>query len=385
MDYLLNDSERMLVSSVRAYAEKYFTFESVKQWERDGGLPDEVVEAFVNLDFDGFAVTHRQGRARYDLFAQTLVLEELARVSGATLPFSNDFLNLSIMEEFANAEQIALVRDEYQRTGRIAFALAVTEPDAGSDTMNMQTSVRTVDGVLVLNGTKTYVNNGEYAPYLLVGAIDRDDTEPRKHPPLSFWLIPHHLDGVRACPIQKIGQSILPFSDVRFDNVQLDPAYRLSGGESGFPQLFHIFEAGRLFVCATALGLAQAALEDALEHARTRVAFGKRIGSFQQVQEMLVDMEVKVRTMRTLVYQTAWGLDRGVADRLDVALMKRYVPRTATEVASDAIQVLGGRGYTENSRVSGIWQDCRGMQIAEGTDEIMVHIAAPLLLERSAR
>ena len=104
-----------------------------------------------------------------------------------------------------------------------------------------------------------------------------------------------------------------------------------------------------------------------------------------EYEEMLVDMEVKVRTMRTLVYQTAWGLDRGVADRLDVALMKRYVPRTATEVASDAIQVLGGRGYTENSRVSGIWQDCRGMQIAEGTDEIMVHIAAPLLLERSAR
>lgn len=380
MDYLINDEERRLVDVVRQYGEEHFSRASIRQWMRDEGLPDHVVRDFVNLDFGKFSILEARSGERFDYFGQTLVLEELARCSGATLPFQNDFLNLSIMEAFANDDQLTFVIDSYRKTGRLAFALAVTEPDAGSDSMSMKASVRTVDGSIVLNGAKTYVNNGEYAPYLLVGAIDEDDDAPRRHPALSFWLIPRDLPGIMAYPIRKIGQSIMPFSDVIFSNVRLRPEYRLSGGTSGFPQLFHIFEAGRLFVCATSLGLAQAAYETALDHARSRTAFGTTIGSFQLVQEKIVDMEIKLRTMRTMVYQTAWGLERGSADRLDVALMKRYVPKTATEVASEAMQVLGGRGYTEQTLVSSIWQDCRGMQIAEGTDEIMVHIAAPMLL-----
>lgn len=383
MDYLLNEKERRLIGTVRDYAEEHFSRASIRQWMRDEGLPDQVVRDFVSLDFGDFNIVEAKDGGHFDYFGQTLVLEELARCSGATLPFQNDFLNLSIMEAFANDDQLKFVIDSYRKTGRLAFALAFTEPEAGSDSMSMKASVRTVDGVPVLNGSKTFVNNGEYAPFLLVGAIDEDDQTPRRHPALSFWLVPRDLPGIMAYPIRKIGQSIMPFSDVIFSGVKLRPEYRLSGGASGFPQLFHIFESGRLFVCATSLGLAQAAYEIALDHARTRTAFGSPIGSFQMVQEKIVDMEVKLRTMRMMVYQTAWGLERGKADRLDVALMKRHVPKTATEVASDAMQILGGRGYTEQTLVSSIWQDCRGMQIAEGTDEIMVHIAAPLLLKSS--
>ena len=97
---------------------------------------------------------------------------------------------------------------------------------------------------------------------------------------------------------------------------------------------------------------------------------------------MLTDMEVKLANMRNFVYRAAWEFDNGEHDRLTVALMKRYVPATATEVASDAMQILGGRGYTVGERVSSLWQDCRGFQIAEGTDQIMVYIAAPLIMAR---
>ena len=381
MDFDLTDEHRRVVSEVRAFGQRRLGWSDVRQWQRDSGVPDEVVKEFVGLDFGEYGVVHRRNHVDYDIFAQTLVLEELARCAGAVLPFSNDFLNLQIMEEFAGSDQFEFVRASYQEEGRLAFALAISEPEGGSDTMGMRTSARTVDGRIVLDGVKTFVNNGEYAPYLLVGAIDRDE-EPGRYPALSFWLVPRDLEGITVYPVQKIGQSILPFSTCVFENVELDERYRLHGRHGGFPQLFHLFEIGRLFSCATALGLAQAAMEDAVAYARARTAFGTQIANFQQIEQMLTDMEVKLDAMRGFVYKCAWSQEQGRQDRLSAALMKRFVPNAATEVASDAMQILGGRGYTREERVSSIWQDCRGFQIAEGTDQIMVYIAAPLIMKK---
>ena len=382
MDFMLSDADRVLISQVREFGEKYFDEASVSQWRRDMGLPDEVVKAFVDLDFNGFGVIHRRNHVHYDMLAQVLVIEELSRISGATLPFQNDFLQLQILEAFASPAQTDPIRLEYQNTGRLAFAFAVSEPNAGSDTMSMKTRVRTVDGRLVMNGEKMFVNNGEYAPALLVAAIDEDEPFDGDHPALSMWMIPRSARGVEAVPENKIGQEMRPFAHIQFDNVQLDESWRLRGPASGFRQLMGFFEYGRVFACATALGEAQAAMDDAVKWARERTAFGTPVSNFQQVQQMLTDMEVKLANMRHMVYKAAWEFDHGVHERLTVALMKRYVPAAATEVASDAMQILGGRGYTTHERISSIWQDCRGFQIAEGTDQIMVYIAAPLIMRK---
>ncbi len=382
MDFMLSDADRVLISQVREFGEKYFDEASVAQWRRDMGLPDEVVKAFVDLDFNGFGVIHRRNHVHYDMLAQVLVIEELSRISGATLPFQNDFLQLQILEAFASPAQTDPIRLEYQNTGRLAFAFAVSEPNAGSDTMGMKTHVRTVDGRLLMNGEKLFVNNGEYAPALLVAAIDEDEPADGDHPALSMWMIPRTARGVEAVPENKIGQEMLPFAHIQFDNVVLDDSWRLRGPASGFRQLMAFFEYGRVFACATALGEAQAAMDDAVKWARERTAFRTTVANFQQVQQMLTDMEVKLTNMRHMVYKAAWEFDHGMHERLTVALMKRYVPAAATEVASDAMQILGGRGYTTHERISSIWQDCRGFQIAEGTDQIMVYIAAPLIMRK---
>jgi alkylation response protein AidB-like acyl-CoA dehydrogenase len=380
MDFALNKKQMELIREVQSFAKRHKGDGNILAWQRIQGLPDEVVRDFVNLDFKDYGVIHRNGKT-YSIFEQTLVLETVAHEFGATLPFQNDIFALIIMEEFGDYEQFTAVRNEYFKTGRLNFAIAVSEPEAGSDTMNMKMNVQTVDGKLLLNGIKTFVNNGEYAPYLLVAAIDKD-TQPNKYPELSFWMMPSKLDGISTYPIPKIGQELLPFSTIEFENVVLDKAYRLQGKRHGFQQLFHLFELGRLFVCATALGLAQAAMDDAMAHAKTREAFGAPIQSFQQIEQMITDMEIKLANMRSYVYRVAWQFDNGVSNRLDTALMKRYVPITATDVASDALQILGGRGYTTLERISAIWQDCRGFQISEGTDQIMVKIAAPLLFKK---
>ena len=376
MDFALTDAQKDMVATFREFGESVFTAEHVSQWRKDQGLPDEVAKGFVDRYFT-FADQGGMG-----IISQTLILEELCRCAGGALPFQNDLFNLQIMGDFADEGVFKTVLDDYRQDGRLMFSLAVSEPNAGSDTMSMTASVETREGKIILSGKKTYVNNGEYSPSILVAAIDKEAKTNDKYPPLSFWLIPHNLKGIRAIPINKIGQSMVPFASVSFDDVELKPEYRLRGHEGGFRHLFKLLELGRVFTCASSLGMAQAAMEDAVANARSRKAFGVAIGQFQQVEQMLTDMEVSLRTMRAMLYHAAWSIETNQKDkRLAVALMKRYIPKTATQVASDAMQILGGMGYTESSRVSTIWQDCRGNQIAEGTDQIMVYISAPLIME----
>ena len=234
MDFMLSDADRVLISQVREFGKNYFNKESVAQWRRDMGLPDEVVKAFVDLDFNGFGVIHRRNHVHYDLLAQVLVLEELSRVSGATLPFQNDFLQLQILEAFASPSQTDPIRLEYQNTGRLAFAFAVSEPNSGSDTTGMKTSVRSIDGRLFMNGEKMFVNNGEYAPALLVAAIDEDAPAENGHPALSMWMVPRTAKGVEAVPESKIGQEMLPFAHIRFDNVDLTSRGVCKGRQGAF-------------------------------------------------------------------------------------------------------------------------------------------------------
>jgi len=126
-------------------------------------------------------------------------------------------------------------------------------------------------------------------------------------------------------------------------------------------------------------------MEDAAAYAGQRVAFGQTIGKFQQIQQKLTDMEVKIQNMRNLLYKTAWELDNGISVQLNSALVKRYIPNAALEVCSDALQIFGGLGYTTETRVSRLWQDSRGNQIAGGTDEIMVYIAGRQILKKYAK
>ena len=377
----LTDEQRETVALFRNFGERVFDADSVHRWSFDQGLPDEVVQEFAELYF---SVVGEKASAADSIVIQALILEELCRCAGAALPFQTDLFGLQIMEAFSSKKAFEVVLQDYRENGRVMFALAVTEPQAGSDTRNMKTFVKTVDGKLILNGKKTFVNNGEYAPNLLVAAIDAAaESDDERFPQLSFWLVPRTLSGISAVPINKIGQSMLPFANVSFEDVELSPTYRLTGDGIGFPRLFDILQRGRVFTCAASLGMAQAAMEDATRYASQREAFGSTIDNFQQIGQMLTDMEVKLWNMRSLVYQAAEKIASDAPDkRLAAALMKRYVPEAATQVASDAMQILGGIGYTDDSRISHIWQDCRGNQLAEGTDQIMVRIASPLIVKK---
>lgn len=387
MNFELSAKQQKLVRNFREYSERVFNPESVKRWCADGGLPDEVVKEFADVYFASRELGSESGADGYDLMARALILEEMSRCAGTTLPFQHDFFNLQIIDNFSDDKIFSDVLAGYREEGRLMFAVAISEAAAGSDVMGIKTNTRTVGGKLLLNGEKSYVFNGEYSPYVLVAAIDLDDDTPSKYPHLGFWLVPHNCEGLRAYPIEKIAQSMVPFSSMRFDSVELRPEWRLGKDAASFQRLFKMLDTGRVFICASSLGMAQGALEDAVRMSSERVRFGRRVSEFQQIEQLLTDMEVRVQAMRAMVYKAAWEIDNGADElRLTSALMKRYVPAAATQVASDAMQVLGSFGYTEQSRVARIWRDCRGNQIAEGTDQIMVRVASPLIMEKySAR
>ena len=173
MDFTLTDGQKKLVSVLRTFGADTFTPERVAKWCRDQGLPDTVMKEFVDLYYETAEPDIAPDLA-HSLLSQVLIVEELSRCAGTTLPFQNDLFNLQIMSGFAGAAEAASIAEDYRADGRLMFALAISEPDGGSDTMAMKTSCQTVDGRLLLNGRKSYVNNGEYAPYILVAAIDKD-------------------------------------------------------------------------------------------------------------------------------------------------------------------------------------------------------------------
>ena len=382
MDFNLSSEQKKLVASFRAFGTEVFTPDHVSQWCKDQGLPDDVMKRFVDTYYK-FADKESTSAAGHSLLDQALIIEELSRCAGATLPFQNDLFNLQIVDALSEAGNVDSAVADYRETGRLMFSLAISEPDGGSDVMSMKTSTRTLDGKIVLNDRKSYVNNGEYAPYIVVAAIDADAQTDDSYPALALWLVPRNLKGIAAVPIDKIGQDMLPFASLSFQDVELKPEYRISAEHGDFRRLFQMLEYGRVLLCASSLGMAQAAMEDACAHARSRKAFGVQVGRFQQIETMLTDMELRLTNMRSILYRAAWAVDKGDSERrLAVALMKRYIPETSVEVASDAMQILGGLGYTESSRTCRVWRDCRGNQIAEGTDQIMVYIAAPLIVEK---
>lgn len=170
-----------------------------------------------------------------------------------------------------------------------------------------------------------------------------------------------------------------------FDDVVLTEDMRVGEYGKGFYNLMKNYEMERCLIIAQTLGCAQAAMDDAAAYVNERITMGKPLAYRQLIQEKLTDMETKLQNTRNMLYRTLWKMDNDQSVRIDSALLKRYGARACTEVASEALQIYGGLGYTTETRVGRIWQDLRGNQIAGGTDEIMVYIAGRQLAKQYAK
>ena len=263
------------------------------------------------------------------------------------------------------------------------MALGITEPQAGSDSAALNSRADIKGDNVYLNGQKMYTTLAGQARNILF--LTRDQAVKNPYEGISMWLLPTDTHGVRMNPVRKVGWWTVPSYELFVDDACI-PSKNLVGEiNKGWPQLMANFEVERLALCAASVGAAEAAFEDASQYANQRVQFGKTIGSFQAVQHKITDMAVKIENMRNFIYKIAWMMDENMPVRTEHALCKLYVAQASFEVIDDAMQVLGGLGYTMDHRVQRLWRDIRLMRIGGGTDEIMYNIAGPQLLRKAAR
>lgn len=385
LSYYLHDEERQLVEKAQEFGQEHFTEENVSRWYREGGIPDSVAEAYRCSDLGYLGFKAEQGGPDVSHAAQIAVLAELTRSAGAIIPFQSQILDFQIVSRFANEQQIALILDRYRETSRPCFSTAISDVESGSDLNEYKTAMFKEGDRLILRGEKVFVANGQHTPYIMVMAKDLTESCDYTRALPSFWLIPASSEGVSALPINKIGQKMIPFAALRFDDVEVQPEWRLGTPHQSMAQFQSVVDFGRCIVCGGSLGLAQAAFEDAVHHANARKIRNRRIGDFQQIGLMLTDMNSKLVNMEAHIYHACHSIERETDAKLAVALMKKYVPETAGEVAAAAMQVFGGTGYTDSSRVGRIWIDSRGGQYAVGTDQIMVNIASRAILDKYAQ
>lgn len=383
MDFSYTDEQELLVQSIKEFCERNLDEDKIKEMYANHGMSDELIMAYLDAGFGLMGIPEELGGIPCDRVTLGLLTEEFAHYAGCVTPFLNNTLAMCDMIDFGSEEQVSLCMEEYLKTGKPIFSLGFSEPGAGSDNSAMSaTAKKQADGTYILNGQKTWVTQGEVFPYIFVVAKDEDPS--RSNPEMSMWLVPIDSEGISTAPLHKIGQQIMLFCEVYFDGVVLTEEMRVGRPGEGFKNLMKNFEMERCLIVAQCLGCAQAAMDDAAAYASQRETFGKPIASNQLIQLKLTEMETALQNTRNMLYRTLWKMDQGYSIRTDSALLKRYGAQECEKVADEALQIYGGLGYTDEVRLGRIHADLRGMRIAGGTDEVMVHIAGRQLAKQYA-
>lgn len=376
--YALSEEHQAIREAVRAICDaKVAPFAAAV--DEEARYPQEAHDALQAADFHAPHVPEEYGGAGADALATVLVIEEVARadVSASLIPAVNKLGSLPVM--IGGGEEIKKKYLTRLAAGEGGFSYCLSEPDAGSDAANQKTrAVRDGDG-WILNGTKRWISNaGESEFYTVLATTDPD----ARTKGISAFVVEKSDEGVSfGAPEKKLGIKGSPTREVYFDNVRI-PGDRIIGEEGkGFEYAMKTLDHTRITIAAQAVGVAQGALDYALGYARERQQFGKAIADFQGLQFLLAEMGMKVEAARQLTYAAAGRSERGDADLTFFgAAAKCFASDVAMEVTTNAVQVLGGYGYTRDYPVERMMRDAKITQIYEGTNQIQRIVMARQLL-----
>jgi alkylation response protein AidB-like acyl-CoA dehydrogenase len=369
MDFSLPDEHRMIRDSVRDFCEA--EIEPIAQEiEDEHRFPEEIFDQLAQLDMLGVPVAEEWGGLGGDQLMYALVTEELGRVSGSIgLSFAAHVsLASKPIESFGTDEQ----KERWLRplaTGEYLGGWALTEPESGSDASDMDTTATRDGDEWVINGTKQFITNASVAGSILVKAV----TDPGAgYDGISTFIVdPRNDDGFEVTTEwEKMGLNASPTCEIKLDDCRV-PAERLLGdpGE-GWEQTKKTLDGGRISIAALSVGLARGAFEAALSYAKEREQFGQPIGEFDAVRDMLVAMDRKIERARLLTHKAATMYDAGEDVSRLSSMAKLDASEISREVAEDAVQVLGGYGYTTDFAPQRFYRDAKLMEIGEGTSEI---------------
>jgi alkylation response protein AidB-like acyl-CoA dehydrogenase len=378
VDFALTAEQREIQSLTREFAEAEIA-PNAARWDRDHGFPRELLARLGELGLMGVCVPEEQGGAGSDFLSYILVLEELSRADagvGVTVAVHTSACTLPLLQ-FGTSEQIETYVPPLAR-GEAIGCFALTEPGSGSDAGALVSSAEATDGGWRLRGSKQWITNAAFGGTVLFFA--RTDAGTRTARGVSAFVL--GTDEVEITRTEeKLGLNSSVTNDIAVDTVV--PGDRLLGEENhGFRIAMSTLDGGRIGIAAQAVGIAQAAYDVALAYAQEREAFGHRIADFQAIQHKLVNMSMEIDAARLLVRRAAWLKDQGRSVTEAGAKAKLFASEMARRQTAEAIQVLGGYGYTKEFPVERYYRDAKITEIYEGTSEIQRLVIARELLQK---
>ncbi|MBT3233744.1 MAG: acyl-CoA dehydrogenase [Calditrichaeota bacterium] len=374
MDFELNEIQLAVQETF-----KKFVDEKVKpvaaEIDEKKEYPYELFREVGNLGFFGMRYPEEVGGNGMDTISYGLALTELARgsLSLAAACMMQSLMGTYFLYRFGNDE----IREDYFRPallGEKIGSICMTEPNAGSDLMNISTTAKVFDDHFILSGQKTWITSATVSDFFTV--LARTDN----HDKLSIFFVPTNLEGVTIGKnIPKVGVRASVTNEVSFDEVRLPKKYLLGKIGEGTKCLIEILAEIRIMTAALAVGVGTAALEDSIEYAKTRVQFGKPIGKQQAIKMKVSEMAVKLETSRQMVMYTAWLCDQNKPRSKEAQMVKLYASEAANSICDDACRIMASYGYAMEYPVQRYWRDARFTLIGGGTSEILkINIAREL-------
>lgn len=380
MHFELNEEQRMFQRAVRDFCEKELK-PYAAEVDESGEMRREAIAKMPALGLTGLSIPEEYGGIAADTISASIAVEEIGRACGSTgLSISaHNGLGAAPIVKWGTAEQKAKFLPPLANAEALG-ALALTEPQAGSDLANgVQTFARRENGGWVINGQKAWITNVKHAKFVITFCrTDRDKGTQG----FSMIIVPTDAPGLTVHPPEKkMGLKGSPTHMITYDNVFV-PAENLLGAEGkGFYQTMETLDWGRISIGALSIGLAQAAFEEMVRYAKDRHAFGEPIANKQAIQWMIADAALEIEAARLMVYKAAWLKDEGRDYNKMAAMAKLKASEVAEKVAHDAIQVHGSYGYSREYPVERIYRDQRLMTIGEGTSQIQRLVIARRVLK----
>jgi alkylation response protein AidB-like acyl-CoA dehydrogenase len=382
MDFELTAEQKEIRALARDVAAEHITPHAA-DWDRDRTFPRELYARLGALGLMGVCVPEELGGAGADFLSYILVLEELSRADagvGVTVAVHTSAATLPLLS-FGSGDQQERFVPPLAR-GEILGAFALTEADSGSDAGSLRTAAVPEGDGWSISGTKQWVTNGSHAGTILLFArTDPSIAGPRG---VSALLV----DGADVEVVreeEKLGIHSSSTADLRLDGVRVAGDRLLHRVGKGFTVAMATLDGGRIGIAAQAVGIAQAAYDAAAAYVRERTQFGRRLAEFQAIQFKLADMSTAIDAARLLTYRAAVSKQSGLDHTAEGAKAKLFASRVAVDVTREAIQALGGYGYTREFPVERYYRDAKVTEIYEGTSEIQrIVIARRLLAEQRA-
>ena len=337
--------------------------------DEKGGFPLESIKKMSELGLMGIPWDEKYGGYGMDTLAQVIAIEEIGKYcpSTAATMMAHTSLGTAPIYLFGTDEQ----KEKYipkLSTGEMLGAFGLTEPDAGSDAGNTQTTAELKNDKFIINGQKVFCTNAGYAGIIIITAKHIECNEVKG---ISAFIIDAETKGLNIGPPEKkMGWRGSDTRAIYFDNMEIPKENLLGKPDKGFKQFLRTLTGGRITIGALALGTAQGAYDIALKYSKEREAFGKEINKFQSISFKLADMATRIEASKHLVYHAAWRKDNNLPLIKEAAIAKLFSSETAMWVTIEAIQVLGGYGYIKEYNVERFFRDAKILEIGEGTSEI---------------